>query len=894
MGVVRTVWIALLLGVAWSGAAPAAALSERSPVRLGLWWDPAVTGSGFELFAAGQDQVLVWYTYRADGSPVWYTASGRFDAAGGWDAALLEHRWVGGQRVAATEGRLRLQRGHFEKLTLEYDVGGRSGTLALVPFPVSGIVPEVDHSGAFYDPDRSGFGLSLTEQGESLIAALYFYDAAGKATWRVGDNGGAGARLIMRGYRGACPGCTPAQPSLLDEGRLELTLGAEETRVDAKYFGAPGAAWELSGELRQLSTPASQRPADRQLAHFDDEAALRRWLDGALLAQPYPPAVIDFSPPPQMETYSSTNVQEAGVDEADTIDSDGRFVYAFGSQASSAWGVLRIGETTDGGSLQMHADRPFASLSPRGQQEGMYVHGDRIVLVSGTAPAYYAGSSLWTEYWAWTEGTTRVEVLDRSNPRVPVSLKLFEFEGHLVSSRRIGNRLYLVLRKSAVVEGLQYPLDTPAHAAINASRIAAVPTAELLPRFRAETAGALQPLVTPQKVYLPVTGAMPASAEFVTVVGLDIDDPGTPQTLSVAGSVGAVYVSPTRMYLATTRNEARWDPVRGFVTEGLAITDIHEVELGDAGPQVAATGSIEGFLDRDVDRAVFRFSEKDGRLRVVSVGSHWGGLGQNRLTVLERSSVSPGLLKTLSYLPNRERPEPIGKPDEQLYGTRFVGDKLYAVTFLRTDPLYVIDIADPAHPAIDGAVELPGYSDYLHPVSESVLLGIGLDAIEQPGFAGPFALMQGVQLNLFDVSDPAHPRVLQQATLGKRGSQTAVMASHHALSTLRTEAGLNLAMPVRVHANLPGDPPMATAWDYERWSWSGLQKFQITGNTPDTARLVMGRALVTHSRELGNPPGYDAAAYGARSVQFARGTVYVENGRYWLSDAEGNLMAGPL
>lgn len=884
----------LLLGVIGTGTAMAAAVSDRSPVRLGLWWDPAAAGTGFELFAAGPDQVLVWYTYREDGAPIWYTASGRFDAAGEWKAPLLKHRFSGDRRVSATAGEVRLRRGHFEKLDLEFDVGARSGRLALVPFPVSGIVPEVDHSGAFYDPARSGFGLSVTEQGESVIAALYFYDAAGEPTWRVGDNGGAGSTLTMRGYRGQCAGCSPAVPTLLDEGRLELTLGANEGRVGARYDGAPGAQWSLSGELRQLSTPASARPADRQLAHFDDEASLRRWLDPALLSPGSYPAVIDFSPPPAMETFSSTNTQEAGVDEADSVDSDGRFVYAFGSQPGSTAGVLRIGETVDGGSLQMHANRPFAALTPRAPQEGMYVHDDRLVLVTGTAPSHFAGSSLWNEYWAWVEGKTRVEILDRANPRVPTSLKFYEFDGHLVASRRIGDRLYLVLRQSAKVDQLAYPFADPANLAANQARIAATPTAALLPNYRVGSQGALLPQVDPKQVYLPVTGALPASPEFITVVGLDLDAPGTPDTLSIAGSVGAVYVSPTRMYLATTRNEARWDPVRGFMTEGLAVTDIHELELGADGPKVAATGSIEGFLDRDVDRAAFRFSEKDGRLRVVSVGSHWGRLGQNRLTVLERSSVSPGLLKTLSYLPNRERPEPIGKPNEQLYGTRFVGDKLYAVTFLRTDPLYVVDVSDPADPAIDGAVELPGYSDYLHPVLDGVLLGVGLDAIEVPGFSGPFALFQGVQLNLFDVSDPAHPRVLQQESIGKRGTQTAVMASHHALSTLRTGAGLDVALPLRVHASLPADSPVSSPFQYENWSWSGLQKFRVTGSSAADARLVRGKALVTHSRALANDPGYDDAAFGARSVQFTRGTIYVERGRYWLADAEGNLMAGPL
>src|SRR5690349_6710912 len=94
MSSMRKMVALLLLAVAGTGAAMAAAISERSPIRLGLWWDPAASGTGFEMFSAAGDQVLVWYTYRADGTPVWYTASGRFDAAGEWNAPLLEHRWV--------------------------------------------------------------------------------------------------------------------------------------------------------------------------------------------------------------------------------------------------------------------------------------------------------------------------------------------------------------------------------------------------------------------------------------------------------------------------------------------------------------------------------------------------------------------------------------------------------------------------------------------------------------------------------------------------------------------------------------------------------------------------------------------------------------------------------
>ena len=114
-----TMLAALWLGLAWQAAAAAAALSERSPVRLGLWWDPVATGSGFEIFGAGEDLVLVWDTYRENGSAVWYTASGRFDAAGDWHAPLLEQLRVEpdrGQRRFEFMGNVRHKRRLLRRL----------------------------------------------------------------------------------------------------------------------------------------------------------------------------------------------------------------------------------------------------------------------------------------------------------------------------------------------------------------------------------------------------------------------------------------------------------------------------------------------------------------------------------------------------------------------------------------------------------------------------------------------------------------------------------------------------------------------------------------------------------------------------------------------------------
>jgi hypothetical protein len=116
-------------------------------------------------------------------------------------------------------------------------------------------------------------------------------------------------------------------------------------------------------------------------------------------------------------------------------------------------------------------------------------------------------------------------------------------------------------------------------------------------------------------------------------------------------------------------------------TEPLMITtDLHKIELGASAMRVVGSGSIEGYLGSDIDKAAFRLSEYNGQLRAVSSSSGmWVGT-KNRLTVIEPSTTTPGLLRTVSVLPNAQRPEAIGKPAEQLYATRFLDDRLYAVT----------------------------------------------------------------------------------------------------------------------------------------------------------------------------------------------------------------------
>lgn len=906
----RTMWWAMvglvvMLGCSSESRSAPALHSERTPIRLGLWWDPAHDGSGFEFFRVGDQVALVWYTYRQDGTPVWYQASGRFDEQDTWNAPLFKQRWeANALATPTTVGQLTLTRVNAEELDLSWQLHGREGMQKLQPFPLSGVVPEVDHSGAWHDPGRSGFGMSLTEQGEHLAVGLYFYDASGEPTWRLAENGGRGFELAVTGTLGTCPGCEPRQVQTMNErGWLSLRFDGESA-LHADYRPAASASWPMSGPFEQLSSPASTRRADRELAAFDDEARLRSYLDGALLRarSTYSNGPI-LSPAPPATSFSQTNLQVSGVDEADRTKSDGRFLYALGLPGAGEAGTpVTIAESIDdGASLRRHGNLmlPGNEAGTVMPYRGLYLTDAELVVLQGSVPSASSPAGLWMRPDVWRRGTAVVSIHDRSTPSAPTLGRVHEFDAHLVASRRIGNRLHLILRKSVALPA-EFEFSGGSHDAArdqrNRDRIAQLRLEEMLPRVR-DSDGVWRALVQARDVFLPADGTQPMSPEFVVVATIDLNAPERIEAMAIVGSTAAVYVSQAHAYLAVSRRGARIDPVLGLVNaESFSLTDIYQVALDGERPEFRAAGTLEGFLDRDSVRAPFRFSEHGGKLRVVTVGHSWGTWGVNRLTVLEPSQVSPGLLRTLSYLPNRERPEPLGKPGELLYGTRFVDDRLYAVTFLQTDPLYVVDLSEPAAPRITGAVELPGFSDYLHPVGDSLLLGVGLDArAAQEGWGdGQFAWYQGLMFSLFDVSDPNQPRVLQQRVLGKRGSYSALLRDHHALSALPGGGGTVFALPVGVHA-ADGSEPVPTPDHYVYpWSWSGLQTLSVSGTDAASARLEVGPALVAYRRD--SPSGIvypDDAATGARSVQFARGIVYVEHGRFWRMDRDGTNVSGP-
>ena len=868
----------------------AASVGDRSPFYQGLWWNSARSGNGFDIFNVGDYVMVLWYTYDADGRPIWYCAEGSLAALKSEGLDLVRHRWHEGRKApGSVVGRLRFDVRNPERIDLTWTLGSSQSTWALRPFIQSGVIAEEDRSGTWYEPEHGGWGLSYVEQGDARSAIVYTYDASGAPTWVAGFGRGTDA-LELQSYDGACPMCTYRASTTTNRGLVVFEARSESElalRTSAAFATPAGIRYD-GALLRQLSRPASTRAVDRQLAHFPDEASLRDYFaagfasggGGGFSAAPAPVAS-----PPSGAQFSATNVQVTGVDEADLVKTDGRHIYTYLFESNLRKPVIRIARTDGGSSLEVRGTYSLAS----GPQTPMFAPG--LFLAGSTLVSVATGSgggAGWLAPSSWTAGNTHVEAIGVANPDAPTTLWRAEIDGYVVSTRRIGDRIYLVMRYAPVL-----PPGTTA---------ATAPLQSLLPQVRVN-GSAPSALLDPASVHSPPQGERLPSAQLTVVVAIDLAGltrggvPRIAQALAIVGTPETAYVSLENMYVATSRSSYQY--FNGGITAMpvmlpyVPLTDIHRIRLALDHMQIVGTGTVEGYLSGDADKAAFRMGERNGELGVVTGSASWAET-TNRLTILAPSARAPGLLRTVSFLPNARRPERLGKPGEVLFGTRFVESRLYAVTFKRTDPLYVVDLSDSSDPRIAGELEIPGFSDYLHPLSSGLLLGFGKDACPASSFGdSQFAWYQGLQLTLFDVSDPSRPREMQRLLLGKRGSESALLRHHHAFSVLpRANGTTAIAIPGAIHeGTYAGCGP-----NLYPWKESALMQFEITGDRLANTTLAQKPSLVTHAAARGDSFGSAASmapASDARSILFPGGTIYVGGGQFWRQDTAGNTF-GPF
>ena len=490
--------------------------------------------------------------------------------------------------------------------------------------------------------------------------------------------------------------------------------------------------------------------------------------------------------------FTGTYTQEKNVDEFDAVRYDGahlfvaprRYYYCCNILSPTAAGTAPPEPERSIRILATDPDNAGASLAgtiPLEDEisvQGMYVADDRLVALTGRS-IYGTYGELWADIAIWAPekvGFRIYDVSDTSDPRLEVDVTL---DGVFVESRRIGNTVYIVSRYTPYIDGLNYYVTTAAEQVQNQNLLASTTLDELLPDITIN--GTTRKLIAPDRCYVATDAASGGFPVLTSITAVPIDDPENFSTTCYNEETYGVYVSQDAMYFTEFRPDT---------TQLRDVTRIHKFALAGTDVRYRGSADIDGTVWRG-GQADFRMSEHRGDLRVMASQFNWNNedFVDHKLFVL-REAAGKTALDIVSTLPNADRPEEIGKPNEALYGVRFLADRAYAVTFLQIDPLYAIDLKDPADPWIAGELEVTGFSDFLHPVNDALLLGLGTGA------------NGGVKLELFDVTELSQPLSRGSMTLGGRGSFSEARYDRHAFAYQQGSDGVDrFTIPANIYAD---------------------------------------------------------------------------------------------
>ncbi|MCP4688744.1 MAG: hypothetical protein GY859_11885, partial [Desulfobacterales bacterium] len=444
--------------------------------------------------------------------------------------------------------------------------------------------------------------------------------------------------------------------------------------------------------------------------------------------------------------------------------------------------------------------------------EGLYLLTDRggdkpdlLVAICADSVNYW---TYWRNPWFWRSKTTEVGLYNVTDPLNAEPAALLSMDGQLISSRRIGDVVYVVTRHTSEPEGFNpYPRDQMEEDQ-NVAVLEKAELSDLLPAYSLDGQGR-GALVQARECFLPPHDEDVIPAPFlITVTAIPLSDPGNPVSQTIIGPSETIYASTDALYLATTPHEysppTAFEPWGIWMTPPPESTDLHKFNLTESGPVYRGSGSAPGNLGWEEEKKSFRMSHYNGVMRIAtSTGDFWGGASPTRLTLFRENPDATGdVLEEISNI------DGIGEVGESLYAVRFLGARAYLVTFQAFNPLYVFDLSDPENPLQMGELHIDGYSDYLHPIGETLLLGIGRDAVQDESSTdegGRGAWIQSVKLSLFDVSDPYNPLEVDSLVYGKRGTGSEALTDHHALAYLPPINGApaRLALPIELHETLP-------------------------------------------------------------------------------------------
>ncbi len=539
----------------------------------------------------------------------------------------------------------------------------------------------------------------------------------------------------------ACTAVADAPPSSEPSGE---PAGVQTLTGDA--LPSVGSMEDLRALLEARSVFSSYSSALREDVVFNGEKSTAAD-DGDAAAAEVPAAVQGTGETTSGGDYSQTNSQVSGVDEGDIIKTDGTYLYV------SDYRSIAIVKA-DGADMESLSR---IELPENAWVSEMYVRGDRLVAVyqyyqyetfdtkDGTDDAESAQAAtcvIWRPGRSYTAYAV-YDIADRSNP---VLARSVEIEGSNLTTRMVGDIVYFVNQRSLynIADGAE--------------------DEDILPAYRDTAAGDAVTYIAPEKIaYCPQS----TDASYLLAGAFDVSDAVPCEPVTILGAGGTVYMSQANLYIAHT--EYQWGPIRILTEtvnedaavgadEGRTKTTLYRLAVDGTDLTLAATGEIDGWL-----LGQYSMDEYDGHLRAAVTSYDENGEEVNGVYVLNDDLSLAGAVTGLAE-------------GETIQSVRFSGATGYVVTYEQTDPLFVLDLSDPAAPAVTGELKIPGFSQYLHDFGDGLLVGVGRNTVEyytrdENGVETVEGVMdKGMKVSVFDVSDPQNPREITSLKLGTNGS----------------------------------------------------------------------------------------------------------------------------
>jgi inhibitor of cysteine peptidase len=467
-----------------------------------------------------------------------------------------------------------------------------------------------------------------------------------------------------------------------------------------------------------------------------------------------------------LNSYSETNNQVQGVDEADNIKTDGTHIYQVLD------GKVRIVKAFPASQMEVTSTITY--------EEGFYpneifLHKNQLIVIGYGLTDFKTKQKVASmdRMMVPIFQSTKAIIYDISNPAKPQILREVEVEGSLVQARKKAGIVYLISNYFPDLWQLEKNKE-----------------AEVRPRYRDSIEKSEFKYIDYNSIqYLPESKE--SNYTMITTINLEQVE----QKININTYIGSgrqLYMSDNHIYLAVLN-----EPFIQTVQEqnNTTNTSIYKFTVNSMDIEFNSSADVAGTVLNQ-----FSMDEHEGYFRVATTeGFAWNEEqpSANHLFILDQNLLEVGKLEDLAR-------------GERIYSARFMGDRIYIVTFKETDPLFVIDAKNPAQPKVMGELKIPGFSNYLHPYDENHLIGFGHDTklVTNKGSSQPSILTNGVKISLFDVSDIANPREKFTEIIGGRGTYSPLNYDHKAL-LFQKELNI-MAFPISVYTTKEGHEDQQT------------------------------------------------------------------------------------